>query len=102
MRAPGVRPAGWRARSAGPGARARPQPAGDHAHPGLARHAHSRSNASRRDCLPGQTILTKRPARARPEALMDIQACLAAMEAAVADPDAELTTVLGGHREAGP
>jgi hypothetical protein len=30
---------------------------------------------------------------------MDLEACLAAMEAAVADADAELTTVLGGQRD---
>ena len=31
---------------------------------------------------------------------MNVEACLTAMETAVADADAELVTVLGGHREA--
>jgi hypothetical protein len=31
--------------------------------------------------------------------LADVEACLVAMEAALVDADAELTTILGGHRE---
>src|SRR4029453_18460443 len=58
-----------------------------------------RGDASRRDGLPGQAVRPGRSARVTGPALMDVEASLVAMQSTLADADAELVMVLGGHRE---